>query len=50
MSRKNKPQGNGNSNQILKSFNQLKKVTSRIPESPAQWEGDGVDHICIDRK
>ena len=50
MSRKNKPQGNGNSNQVLKSFNQLKKVTSRIPESPAHWEGDGVDHICIDRK
>lgn len=50
MSRKNKPQGNGNSNQVLKSFNQLKKVTSRIPESPAHWESDGVDHICIDRK
>ena len=50
MSRKNKPQGNGNSSQALKSFNQLKKVTSRIPESPAHWEGDGVDHICIDRK
>lgn len=50
MSRKNKPQGNGNSNQALKSFNQLKKVTSRIPESPAHWESDGVDHICIDRK
>lgn len=50
MSRKNKPQGNGNSSQVLKSFNQLKKVTSRIPESPAQWESDGVDHICIDRK
>jgi hypothetical protein len=50
MSRKNKPQGNGNSSQALKSFNQLKKVTSRIPESPAQWESDGVDHICIDRK
>lgn len=50
MSRKNKPQGNGNSSQVLKSFNQLKKVTSRIPESPAHWESDGVDHICIDRK
>lgn len=50
MSRKNKPQGNGNSSQALKSFNQLKKVTSRIPESPAHWESDGVDHICIDRK
>ena len=50
MSRKNKPQGNGNGNQVLKSFNQLKKVTSRIPESPAHWESDGVDHICIDRK
>ena len=50
MSRKNKPQDNGNSNQVLKSFNQLKKVTSRIPESPAHWESDGVDHICIDRK
>lgn len=33
-----------------KAFNRIRGVESHLPASPGEWKGEGVDHVCIDRK